>query len=150
MEEAIIGRLDSIYIKRKKDTPRYLVSKAILKKDLGIVGDLYSRGGDRQVAILSTESKRAIKDMESKGICSERFHENLTIKALDIKSLKIGSRIKIGGSIQEVSELGKKCFPECRLVKNKKYCPLKTDLIFTKVLKGGEINSGDFLVNMQL
>lgn len=145
-KKKIIGKIDSIYIQEKKGGYRKKVSKGVLKKNKGLLGDSYAQGGSRQISLLSKKSREIIMSLETKGLCTEMFHENLTIDGLDLEKIEIGSRILIGDSIQEVTGVGKKCFPECERVKKSYTCPLSREVTFTKVLKGGIIRENDILI----
>lgn len=145
-ENNILGQVVSIYIQKQKGGIRRPVPKAILEEDKGLLGDFYSKGGSRQISILTAESKSEILSLRNKGLCVKRFHENITIKNLDISSLTIGSRIQIGGTVQEVTQIGKKCFQECKIVQNNEICPLVTQVVFTKTLIGGTINIEDTVI----
>lgn len=138
-----IGKVVGIYIQDKKGYPRKPISKGVFEKDKGLLGDAYSQSGSRQVSIFTLEGREEISSSDTKGLCTERFHENITIKDLDIEKLKIGSIIKIGETLQKITGLGKRCFLECKIIKEGETCPLSKQVIFTKVLKGGEIGVGD-------
>lgn len=133
-----------IYI--KSDTKKEYVSKATLKEGLGILENKKPKNGDRQVAIFSQEGRLAIENLEIHGLCSKRFHENVTIKDLHIQDIQVGSILKIGESILEVTEVGKRCFPECNLFQDQSPCPLTQGVIYAKVQKGGSIQVGDQVI----
>lgn len=140
-----IGEVVAIYIQDRKGKPYRPIPQGIFEKDKGLLGDIHSTGGSRQVSIFSTEGREEILSLNTKGLCAKKFHENIRVKNLDISNLTIGSKIFIGETIQEITEIGKRCFPECNIVKEGKTCALSTQVIFTKVVKGGKIKTGDIL-----
>lgn len=140
-----VGEVVAIYIQNKKGDPYRLMKEGIFEKDKGLLGDVHSTGGRRQVSIFSTEGRKEILSLNIKGLCAKRFHENIRVKNLDTSNLTIGSKIVIGETIQEITEIGKRCFPECKIVKEGKNCALSTQVIFTKVIKGGKVKIGDIL-----
>lgn len=140
-----IGKVVAIYIQDKKKGPRQLIEEGFFKKDLGLVGDIHSKGGNRQVSIFTEEGRNNIISSDIKGLCTERFHENITVKNLNLDKIKLGSRIIIGNTIQEVTEIGKNCFSQCNIIKEGKTCPLSREVIFTKIIKEGSIKIGDIV-----
>ncbi|NLJ98425.1 MAG: sigma 54-interacting transcriptional regulator [Tissierellia bacterium] len=67
------------------------------------------------------------------------------VKDLNLNKLKVGSTIIIGDTIQEITEIGKSCFPECNIIKKGEICPLASEALFTRVKKGGNIKIGDYV-----
>lgn len=132
-----------IFIKREKHTKREKLEEAYFKKDLGLVGDLKSKGGDRQVSILSFEDRDYIDKNPSRGICMNKFQENITIEGLESKDLEVTDKLLIGESLQMITSIGKTCFEECEIFKSGEKCPLAAGTIFAKVLKSGKVRVGD-------
>lgn len=141
-----IGQVVGIYIKDKEKGPVRSLVEGFFEKDRGLLGDIHSKGGNRQVSIFTLEGYNEILSSNMEGLCSGRFYENIRVKGLDLDKIKIGSILKIGESIQEVTEIGKSCFPECNLVKEGRSCPLSSQVIFTKVIKGGRIGVGNMVI----
>lgn len=127
----------------------HLIEEGYLKRDKGLEDDVNSKGGDRQISILSLESRDYLDNNETKGLCYYRFYENITIEGLNTEELAIGDHIKIDESIQQITEMGKECFKECGLFNSKEICPLSTDVIYTKVLKSGIINVGETVTSFK-
>ncbi|NMB27261.1 MAG: MOSC domain-containing protein [Tissierellia bacterium] len=140
-----VGEVVAIYIQNKKEEPYRLMKEGIFQKDKGLLGDIHSKGGKRQVSIFSTDGREEIVSLDTKGLCVKKFHENIRVKNLDTSNLTIGSKIVIGETIQEITEIGKRCFPECKIIKEGKNCALSTQVVFTKVIKGGKVKIGDIL-----
>lgn len=133
----------SLFVKRKKGENIIRIEEACLKKDCGLIEDVNGVGGDRQVSIATDKVRKYIKKGDSEGICNHRFYENITIEGLDIEKLYVGQRIIIGETIQEITSIGKNCFPECNLLISNNPCPLSEEVLFTKVIEGGSIKIGD-------
>ncbi len=128
-----------------KKKPEFL-GNAYLEENLGIEGDLHSiGGGKRQVSIFTEEGWKEIRDKELKGLCINKFYENIRVKDLNLDNISEDSTLVIGEALLKITEMGKTCFPECNIVKEKKNCPLHKEVVFAKVLKGGEIKIGDKL-----
>lgn len=145
-----IGEVVGIYIQTEEDESIRLVEEGYFKEDLGLVGDIHSKGGSRQVSIFTEEGWDEIKSLEVKGLCTNRYHENIRVKNLNLDHIVPGSTIRIGETIHEVTEVGKSCFPQCNIIKGGGTCPLHQNAIFTKILKGGKINIGDKVETVEL
>ena len=51
--------------------------------------------------------------------------------------------MKIGDTIQEVTQIGKECHSGCEIAKKVGKCIMPKEGIFTKIIKGGTIKKGD-------
>ncbi|MCF6463490.1 MOSC domain-containing protein [Clostridium sp. Cult1] len=133
----------SLFIKREKGGNIERIEEGFFKREKGLVGDINGIGGDRQVSIATSRVRKYIEEGKSKGICVKRFYENITIEGLNIEELSIGQRVIIGETIQEITHMGKRCFPECNLFISNNPCPLFKEVLFTRVLKDGIVKAGD-------
>jgi len=135
-------KISRIYLKNTEN--KGYVENAILQVDLGIVGNTRTLKMDRQVSIFSEEDRKNLEELEVHGLCTLRFHEDITIKNLIFADIIIGNKLELGNLILEITEIGKRCFSECSLFKEKKPCPLTKGIIYAKVISGGEIRIGDY------
>ncbi len=117
--------------------------KAIsLIKDLGVEGDFHAKGGDRQISLLASES---IEKMRAKGLELEdgAFGENIVTEGINLLSLKIGQKLKIGEAEVEISKIGKECPERCSIYYAAGDCIMPREGVFAKVLKGEAVKAGD-------
>lgn len=96
---------------------------------------------NRQISLLPGEAREAVERMGKRGLCMERFYANLEIAGLP--ALESGQRLTAGDAVLEVTDVRKKCFPECLLVREGADCPLKTGCRFARVVRGGTVAVGD-------
>jgi len=138
------GRIVSINISTKKGIKKSPIQKATVEANLGIIGDAHaSSSWHRQISLLAIES---IKKMRHKGLDVEPgdFAENLTTEGIDLVSLPLGTRLKIGNSVElQVTQKGKVCHTRCAIYYQTGDCIMPREGIFVKVLKGGVIQIGD-------
>lgn len=139
------GQVVNIWISEEKGAPKVQVSEAIFKENHGIVGSIHSDNNNRQVTLFTREGREKIIRLNIKGLCTKRFHENITIENIDVCKLNIGQMICIGETIHEITQIGKRCFSECSIIQNGETCPLSREVIFTKVIRGGIVKKGDFV-----
>ncbi len=138
------GRVVSINISDRKGVRKKPVEKVVIQENFGISGDAHaSSSWHRQVSLLAVES---IQKMKHKGldVGPGDFAENITTEGIDLLSLPVGTRLKIGETVEvEVSQIGKKCHSRCAIYHQAGDCVMPKEGIFVKVLKGGEIKKGD-------
>lgn len=137
------GRVLAINISEKKGVPKQEVEKGYFKEEHGLEGDAHAGKWHRQVSLLGIESVEKMKQMGVKGLCNGRFAENLTVEGIVLYELPIGTQLKIGETIQEVTQIGKECHDGCAIKQAVGQCIMPKEGIFTRVIKSGEIKKGD-------
>ena len=72
------------------------------------------------------------------------FAKNLTIEGMQLYTLPLGTRFAIGEDvILEMTQIGKVCHDHCAIFKQVGTCIMPLEGIFTQVIKGGVVKSGD-------
>lgn len=135
------GVILSINISEKKSVKKKPVERAVLIEDKGIEGDAHAEGGIRQVSLLAYESIEKMKKL-GLDVDSGDFAENITTQGIDLLSLPVGQRLKIGEVILEVTQHGKVCHTKCNIYKTVGDCVMPREGIFCKIIKGGVIKKG--------
>lgn len=77
------------------------------------------------------------------GLEAGKFAENITTEGIVLYELPVGTRLKIGETIQEVTQIGKECHKGCAIKNQVGTCIMPTEGIFTRIIKGGVIREGD-------
>ncbi len=136
------GRVYAVCVSENKGERKKPVDFVDLKENHGIVGDAHSGEWHRQVSLLALES---IRKMQEKGldVSSGDFAENLTTEGIDLPSLPIGTRLAIGETLAEVTQIGKECHTRCAIYHQAGDCVMPREGIFVKVIKGGRVKKGD-------
>jgi len=119
------------------------VGQGFLLADHGLEGDAHSGPWHRQVSLLARESIEKMRDL---GLDVEpgSFAENLTTRGIDLVSLPVRTRLKIGSSaIGEVTQIGKECHQRCAIYYQAGDCVMPREGIFVKILQSGPVRSGD-------
>ena len=73
------------------------------------------------------------------------FAENILISGIDLRTLPVGTVLAIGEVLLAVTQIGKTCHHDCEIRKLIGTCVMPTDGIFTVVLRGGTVKSGDVI-----
>jgi MOSC domain-containing protein YiiM len=133
----------AINIGEKKGVVKKNIEKGYFEVSHGLVGDVHAGNLDRQVSLLGQESIDKIKKSGIKGFCTVKFTENLTTEGIALYELPIGTKMKIGVTLLEVTEVGKRCHKGCERRKLVDDCTMTRECIFAKVLSAGWIKKGD-------
>ncbi|MBI3991101.1 MAG: MOSC domain-containing protein [Candidatus Omnitrophica bacterium] len=137
------GKIVAVSISKEKGTKKINVPQASIRKDWGIIGDAHSGMKNRQVSLLAIES---IKKMQDKGLNVKAgdFAENITTSGVELLSLKIGDKLKMGQNvILEISQIGKECHTRCNIYYQAGDCVMPKEGLFAKALQDGIIEPGD-------
>ena len=121
------------------------ISKAELKIDHGIVGDAHAGNWHRQISMLAEESIQKMKDKGFNHLKFGDFAENITTEGIEVHTLPVGTKLKIGECEVEVTQIGKKCHNGCAIKQTTGDCVMPREGIFVKVLKEGTIQSNDII-----
>lgn len=131
------SKILAIKISHGKGKEREYIQEGTLKENWGLEEDAYSKPGDREVCLITQSSSKSKQNYQD-GLCVKRFSETILIDT-DPKDISVGDLLDFDGVRVEITTLGKKCYPECAVIQNKKTCPLATELMFGKVVQGGKI-----------
>jgi len=71
------------------------------------------------------------------------FAENITTRGIDLHTLPVGTRLRIGQALVEVTQIGKLCHTKCAVFRAVGDCVMPREGIFVRVLEGGEVVVGD-------
>jgi len=141
----IEGTIKAISVSKEKGTQKVNVPIAELKADFGVVGDVHAGKWHRQVSLLAVES---IDKMVAKGakVAPGNFAENITTEGIELLELSVGSKLKLGESVElEITQFGKKCHSRCEIFEQLGDCIMPREGVFAKVTKAGKINVGDVI-----
>lgn len=137
------GKVLSINTSKEKGVVKHPIEKGIFIEDLGLEGDAHSGDWHRQVSLLGIESFEKMQGQGVEGLVPGIFAENITTEGIVLYELPVGSKISIGETLHEVTQIGKKCHSGCEISKKVGKCVMPEEGIFTRVLKGGAIREGD-------
>jgi MOSC domain-containing protein YiiM len=141
-----MAKIVAVCTSDKKGEKKKDIICGLLKEDFGLKGDAHSSAGShRQLSLLSMTS---IEKMRGLGVDvgPGDFAENLTVEGdeLVLYKLRIGQRLKVGQDIVlEVTQIGKTCHDRCQIFKQVGTCVMPREGIFTRIIKGGPVKSGD-------
>lgn len=132
----------AVCISERKGTPKHEVPEIQLKRDHGIVGDAHAGNWHRQVSLLGQESVEKMKAVFP-DIPIGAFAENILTEGITLYNLPIGTKLRIGDVLLEVTQIGKECHAHCAIRQQVGDCVMPREGIFAIVLEEGTIRSGD-------
>lgn len=137
-----MGRVLAVCTSKKKGTRKRDVVHAELRANWGIVGDAHAADWHRQVSLLAWES---IEKMRALGlnVLAGSFAENITTTGLSLVNLPVGTRLRIGEALTQVTQIGKVCHDRCAVYYEAGDCVMPREGIFVEVLEGGVVQVGD-------
>lgn len=137
-----MGKVLAVCMSKEKGTPKSNVGQAELVAGHGLKGDAHAGDWHRQVSLLSHQK---IEDFRAKGAVVEdgAFGENLIVEGIDFKSLPVGTILRCGGVILEMTQIGKECHQHCQIYNRMGDCIMPREGVFAKVIHGGNIKTGD-------
>lgn len=137
------GKVLSINISDRKGVIKKPIQKGMFIENFGLEDDAHSGNWHRQVSLLGIESFNKMENQGIEGLVPGVFAENITTEGIVLYELPVGTRLKIGDTIQEVTQIGKECHTGCAIAQKVGKCVMPKEGIFTKIIKGGIIKEGD-------
>ena len=137
-----MGIVKAICISEKKGTQKHRVEEAVFVEDYGIENDAHAGKWHRQVSLLSYDK---IEDFKKRGadVIDGAFGENLVVEGFDFRNLPVGTIFQCGDVLLEMTQIGKQCHSHCEIYKIMGECIMPKEGVFTKVIQGGIIRTGD-------
>lgn len=141
--EKSLGQVIGINISKVKGVIKEPIAEGVFLADHGLEGDAHAGKWHRQVSLLAQESIDKMTAVGIEGLCSGKFAENITTQGVILHKLPVGTVIRIGETVQEVSQIGKECHTGCAIKTQVGQCIMPKEGIFTRVLVSGTIKKGD-------
>lgn len=139
-EKAVIR---AVCISGKKGQQKHPVDAVHLRPEHGIDGDAHAGNWHRQVSLLGQESVDRLQEKISIRLFPGAFAENILCEGLDLYKLPVGTRLRIGTALCEVTQIGKECHADCAIRRQAGDCVMPREGIFVIVLEEGEAKAGD-------
>ena len=140
------GVVLAISVGDSRTTPKKEVPQAVLKEHFGVIGDVHAGKDHKQVSMLSLSSWEKNKNEGYELNYGELF-ENIVFEGLDdLYRYPIGTIIKIGSEVElSITQIGKDHDVDIEVRGQKVRSIMPKEGIFTSVVKGGTIQTGDII-----
>ncbi|MEW8954901.1 MOSC domain-containing protein [Clostridium sp.] len=137
-----MGKVLAVCTSDKKGIGKTDVKECVFVENHGLKGDAHAGDWHRQVSLLAMERITEFREKGGKVELGD-FGENLVTEGVDLVNLPIGTKLSIGETLLEVTQIGKQCHKPCNIFYTVGSCIMPTNGIFAKVLKGGKVKVGD-------
>lgn len=141
-----MATVTAVCISEKKGTRKHTVPEITLRRDHGIVGDAHAGNWHRQVSLLAQES---VDSMGVPGLQPGDFAENILTEGIVLKTLPVGTLLRIGETRLRVTQIGKECHQDCEIRRLTGNCVMPKEGIFAVVEQEGSISPGDVVEEAQ-
>ena len=144
-----MATVTSVNISEKRGEQKHPVPQIQLKLCHGIVGDAHAGDWHRQISLLAEES---VDTMRTPGLDLHdgAFAENINTRGLDLKALPVGTRLAIGETEVEITQIGKECHNDCAIRRLAGKCVMPTDGVFAVVRREGTVRPGDTITVLEV
>ena len=133
----------SVNLSEAKGVSNHPVPELQLRCPHGIVGDAHAGDWHRQVSLLAEESVDTMRAAAPMDLPAGAFAENINTRGLALKTLPVGTLLKVGPAILRVTQIGKECHNDCAIKKAVGRCVMPTEGIFATVEREGTVRPGD-------
>jgi len=139
------GILHAVSVSDRKGVVKHNVPEARLLVEHGLAGDAHAEGGIRQVSLLALASIDKMVAMGAK-VKPGDFAENLTVDGLEVMTLPVGTRLRVGKEVLlEITQIGKTCHKGCAIRELVGDCVMPREGVFARVLTEGVVQVGDVI-----
>ena len=138
-----MAKVVAVNISKIKGVPKQSIEKGYFEVDCGLKGDAHAGNWHRQVSLLGMESINKMKNTGILDLETGSFAENITTEGIVLFELPVGTKLKIGETLMEVTQIGKECHLGCAIREKTGDCVMPREGIFTKLISSGWIKPGD-------
>ncbi|MBQ6371591.1 MAG: MOSC domain-containing protein [Oscillospiraceae bacterium] len=138
--------IKAVCISDKKGQQKHPVESVHLRPEHGIDGDAHAGNWHRQVSLLGKESVDKLQEKISIRLFPGAFAENILCEGLKLYDLPVGTRMRVGTALCEVTQIGKECHADCAIRQQAGDCVMPREGIFAVVLEEGDAKAGDKVI----
>jgi len=138
-----MAKVVSVNISERKGERKHPLSAVTLKLRHGIVGDAHAGDWHRQISLLAEESVDTMRAACPIPLDPGVFAENINTAGIDLRHLPVGTRLRIGETQVEITQIGKECHSDCAIKKAVGRCVMPTEGVFAVVVREGTVRPGD-------
>ena len=138
-----MAQVTAVNISERKGVRKHEVPYIDLKLRPGIVGDAHAGDWHRQISLLADESVDTMRKACPIPLDAGIFAENINTRGIALKTLPVGTHLRVGETELAVTQIGKQCHNDCAIKKATGKCVMPTEGIFAVVVKEGRVRAGD-------
>lgn len=138
----IMGKIIAVCTSERKGIQKHDVHTAHFSVNWGIDGDAHAGRWHRQVSLLSADKIEAF-NQRGANVVPGAFGENLVVDGFDFRALPVGTLLRCGDVLLEMTQIGKECHSHCEIYKKMGECIMPHEGVFARVITPGTISVGD-------
>jgi TatD DNase family protein len=137
-----MGTIRAVCVSAEKGAAKREVGEVELVARHGIKGDAHAGDWHRQVSLLSLQKIDAFRALGAE-VDYGAFGENIVVDGIDFASLPVGTILRCGDAVLEMTQIGKDCHNHCAIYQRMGDCIMPREGVFAKVIHGGIVKPGD-------
>lgn len=137
-----MGKVIAVCTSDRRGIQKQNVENGFFTVQHGIEGDAHAGNWHRQVSLLSADKIEAF-NQKGAGVEPGAFGENLVVEGFDFRALPVGTLLRCGTVLLEMTQIGKECHSHCQIYKKMGDCIMPREGVFARVLESGTISVGD-------
>ena len=137
-----MGKVIAICTSEARGTQKQPRQSARFTVDWGIEDVAHAGNWHRQVSLLSADKIAAFNE-KGAGVEPGAFGENLVVEGFDFRAMPVGTLLRCGEVLLEMTQIGKECHSHCEIYKKMGDCIMPREGVFARVLQPGVISVGD-------
>ncbi len=137
-----MGKVVAVCVSSERGTQKQNVGSGRFAVGWGIEGDAHAGRWHRQVSMLGLDQIAAF-NARGAGVEPGAFGENLVVEGFEFRALPVGTLLRCGGVLLEITQIGKECHNHCEIYRRMGDCIMPREGVFARVLCEGVIRVGD-------
>lgn len=137
-----MAKVLAVCVSGRKGEKKRPVESVELRRHHGVVGDAHAGDWHRQVSLLAQES---VDTMRTAGLtfAAGDFAENILTEGISLKTLPVGTLLRVGSALLEITQIGKECHTDCAIRRQTGRCVMPTEGVFAIVREEAVVRAGD-------
>ena len=140
-----MGKVIAVCTSDRRGIQKHDVNSGYFEVNWGIDGDAHAGKWHRQISLLSADKIAAFNE-KGANVIPGAFGENLVVEGFDFRSLPVGTLLRCGDVLLEMTQIGKQCHSHCEIYKKMGDCIMPREGVFARVIEPGTITVGDEMV----
>ncbi len=128
---------------RSRKIPKRNIGVGFFERDYGLVGDANAGPGPTQVVLTGVEGREKLARNATVPLTVGALGENLLTQGLHLKGLRLGTQLRVGDAVLEVSQLGLDAKARQDLAAQGAVEAKFGEVVYCTVKKEGYIKAGD-------
>jgi len=144
--EKAMAKVTAVCLSEHTGVIKTPVPEIFVKINHGVVGDAHAGKWHRQVSLLAQESVDTLREMMP-HLSAGDFAENILTTGICLYELPVGTRLRVGKALLEVTQIGKECHDGgCAIKQQTGECVMPREGVFAEILEEGVIRPGDDII----